>query len=150
MSAGLNTKHIARYRYDFSESGGDVGAIVLPAKVAGLEAGCVITNIHGHEVVAVTSGGTPTITLGPGAGGTATDADGYFADLFGELGTINNTFRVGQVAGALVWDDADTNDHQLDYYVTSANTQVIMTVGTAALTAGVIDFYFEYYKAFSA
>lgn len=146
MSAGLNELYIARYRYDFSELGGTVGAIVLPAKVAGLEAGSVITGVHVHTVVAVTSGGTPTITVGPGASGTATDADGYFTDLFGVVGTINGVTNSESNGGALLFDD--TNDHKIDYYVTSANTQVIATVGTAALTAGVVDFYIKYYKAF--
>jgi len=148
MSAGLNEKYIARYRYDFSESGGAVGAIVLPAKVAGLKVGSVITAVHVNTVEAVTSGGTPTITVGPGLAGTATDADGYFTDLFGVVGTATNVTNSESDGGALLFDN--TNDHKIDYYVDASNTQVIVTVGTAALTGGVFDILLEFYQSFTS
>ncbi len=137
------------YQYDFAVDGGLVSTIVLsPAtaegKLSALAEGFVITNWSLHVEAAITSGGTPTMTLGPTA-----DVDGYAADVFALVGTDNLMVNRGAVAGALVWDD--TNDHEIHARVSSvANTQdLLLTVGTAAITAGSFKFYLHGYQDFS-
>ena len=133
---------INRYEYDFSVDGGAVGAIAFRNKGNNdLVAGCVIKRMYLIAETAVTSGGTPTMVIGNTA-----DADGYFADIFA-LVTTGAKLAVGQgeVAGDLIFDD--TNDHAIDYKLGAANTlDINLTVGTAALTAGKISLFVEFYR----
>jgi hypothetical protein len=133
-------KHVEEYVYDFSVSGGAASAITL-SDVSGKEpipVGAIITDIHMYVETAMTSGGSATIAVGNGD-----DADGYLAATAFDTWSANDVVRVGEYAGALVWDD--TNDHKLDVYVADANDGAFkLTIATAALTAGKLRFYVEY------
>jgi hypothetical protein len=123
-------EHTFVYEYDFAVEGGAVGAISLRnLGLNGLEAGLAVEDIQLRVQTALTSGGSATVTLGH-----VGDPDGYFVDFF-SLASANATLRIGEVAGALVWDD--TNDHQISHRIASAaNANPTITIGTAALTAG--------------
>ena len=96
----------------------------------------VFTYIYVDVETALASGGSASVTLGNA------DADGFMADFFALAGSNNAVIRLGEVAGALVWDD--TNDHLLCYRV-NADTDLKLTVGTAALTAGKLQVYVEFF-----
>jgi hypothetical protein len=134
---------LIEYSYDFAEQGGAIGTLSLPAKpsFADLEGDIIVCKAEIYVEEAVTSGGTPTITIGDG-----TDADGYFTDVYSLVGSANAVVRSGSVAGALVWDD--TNDHDVSHYIGSADADkaVEMTIGSAALTAGKLRIFFHCYK----
>ena len=138
MSLGAGQKHLLRYTYDFSRDGGGTGAISLVADANSVGDNFIVTDVFVHVEIALTSGGSATITLG-----NTTDPDGYLADFFALAGSNGASIRAGEVAGALIWDD--TNDHKLAYNVgsTAANQNLIATVGTAALTAGKFSVYLE-------
>ena len=70
--------HVNRYEWDFATDGGAQGAIAFRNKGNNdMIAGCVIKRMWLIADTAVTSAGTPTLTIGNTA-----DADGYFADVF--------------------------------------------------------------------
>lgn len=124
------------YLWDFAVDGGATGALSLQGTTPDGDAmpeGFHVEKVTISVETAVTSGGTPTITVGP-----TVDSDGYLADVFALVGTAPVVVRSGEVAGALLWDD--TNDHEITYRVGSAaNTKdVVLQIGTAALTAGKI------------
>jgi len=134
--------HVNKYEWDFAVDGGATSAIAFRnlgnnALVAGL----VVKRMWLVANTAVTSEGTPTLTIGNTA-----DADGYFADIFALVTTSAKlAVQQGEVAGALIWDD--TNDHALDYKLGAANTlDLNLTIGTAAATAGKITLYVEFYR----
>lgn len=138
MGFPRNEEFWVKYDYDFAKQGGAVSAITLTADLNGLEENVIVKDVYVVAKTALTSGGSATVTLGNTA-----DPDGYMADIFALVGADNAVVNAGAVAGALIWDD--TNDHAVHYRVTSAaNTQdVILTVGTAALTAGKLEIYFR-------
>ena len=122
--------------YDFAKDGGAVSTISMKAVDPNgdlLPEGFVVTDIMLKTETTITSGGTPTITFG-----NTSDVDGYFVDVFALAATAGAMVRVGQVDGALMWDS--TADAKKAYLVSSvANTQdLVMAIGTAALTAGKI------------
>ena len=125
------------YDYDFSTQGGAVSSITLSSDVNALEEGVIVKRVMVVVKTAFTSGGTPTVTLG-----NTGDTDGYMADIYA-LGTAGNVINSGQVAGALIWDD--TNDHEIWYPIdsTANNQNLVLTIGTAALTAGKLEIYLE-------
>lgn len=127
-----------RYLYDFSVDGGATGAITLTAQGNALESGLVVEDIQVYvETAFDDAGDTATVTLGH-----AGDADGYMADFMTAAETANTIVRVGEQAGALMWDD--TNDHLISYRITSsANAIPLITIGTEALTQGKAHFIFK-------
>jgi hypothetical protein len=128
------------YEYDFAVSGGAVSSINLVNEgMNNLESGLIITDFTVVVETALTSGGSPTITLG-----NVGDTDGYMIDFYAaaSAGAVLNR---GDRAGALVWDD--TNDHPIHYKIDStANAAPSITVATAALTAGKFKVYFKAFK----
>lgn len=136
-----NEMHVQEYIYDFAVDGGATGAIDLSAKgnYDVLPQGAIIENVSMKIVTACTSGGSATVSLG-----NTTDADGYQSLHAVATLTDDAVYRVGEVAGALMWDD--TNDHMLSFPVNSANDAVFsLTIATAALTAGKIVCWVNYY-----
>ena len=131
-----NEKKLAMFEYDFAVDGGAVGAIDLAPKITALEAGMVITDMYLYVETAVTSDGSATVTIGNA------DADGFMADVFALVGSDDAVVRVGEVAGALMYDD--TNDHLLAYRVGS-DVDLQLNIGTAALTDGKFQLYVEYF-----
>ena len=144
MTLQKGEEQVLRYSYDFATNGGAVSAITLVAPVVPLEEGMIVRGISVYTEAALTSGGTPTITFG-----NTTDVDGYLADTWALSTVVNTVVNEGEVAGALLWDD--TNDHRLEYYIdgTAANQNLIMTIGTAAITAGQLSVMVRVYKPFS-
>jgi hypothetical protein len=129
-------KLVAEYVYDFSKDAGAIGTIVLKAtdpNGALLDEGFIVQDVMIYVEKAVTSAGTPTITFG-----NSSDVDGYLVDTFALVGSANAVVRAGQVDGALIWNT--TLDAKLGYRIGSAaNTKdVVMAIGTAALTGGKI------------
>jgi hypothetical protein len=131
-----NEKQLARFDYDFAKQGGALGAIALAANIKALAAGMVITDMYIYVEKALTSAGAHTVTLGN------LDADGFFVDFAALAAADNSVIRAGQLAGALLWDNA--NDAMLAYRV-AADLLLNLTVGTAALTAGKLQVYVEYF-----
>lgn len=86
-----------------------------------------------------------TVTGGSITFGTATDPDGFLVDFRAAYAAANSVVRSGEVAGALLWDD--TNDHEIDYRVSSVanNQSVVCELGTNGLTTGKIRFILEGY-----
>jgi len=131
-----NEKQLARFDYDFAVDGGAIGEIPLRANISELSTGMIISDIYIVVEEALSSDGSPTVTVGN------TDVDGFFADIAALAGSNNNVIRVGEVAGELMYDD--TNDHLLLYRVGS-DTDLNLTVGTAALTGGKLVVYVEFF-----
>jgi hypothetical protein len=140
---GITNKgmYVQEYVYDFAVDGGAVGAINLHAKAtkAVIPVGAVIKAVTAKVLTACTSGGAATVAYGNGD-----DADGYSGAAIAVASlTLNSLFNGWDNAAALLWDD--TNDHPIPVNVsTAADGQMIMTIATAALTAGKIVFMVEY------
>jgi len=147
MSIEKGKKSVLIYDYDFSRDGGEVETKELsPAAGQGiataLEENFVITDLSVHVKKALASSGSPTVTLGDGS-----DPDGYLADFFSLAGSDDSMINLGEVAGALLWDD--TNDHRLHHRIGSADNdkKLQLDIGTAALTAGIMRVYLIGYRA---
>jgi len=135
MSLVFNEKQLLRFEYDFAKDGGAVGVIPLRADITELAAGMHVVNAYVvQETDLVAVGGSVTI-------GNTTDADGFFADVVA-LAASKKAFMVGEVAGALLYDD--TNDHLIMYSPAVANDFALaLTVATAPITAGKLSVYVE-------
>ena len=132
-----------KYEWDFAVDGGATAAIAMRnLGYNDIVSGCHITKMTLVVETEVTSGGTPTIVIG-----NTTDADGYFADVKAMVFTGGKAaLQQGEVAGALIWDD--TNDHKIVYSPTAANDlDLNVTVGTAALTAGKLTLYVDFFRS---
>lgn len=136
MTYPRNEDFKLRYDYDFAVDGGAVSAITLSPNKNGIKNGVIVKDIMIVVKTALASAGSPTVTLG-----NTTDPDGYFVDFYALAGAAEAVVNTGVVAGALTWDD--TNDHRINYPVdsTAANQDLLLTVGTAALTAGKLEIY---------
>lgn len=134
MTYPANDKFIIKYTYDFARDGGAVSTISLTADINALEENIVIEEVQVQVKTALASGGSPTVTLG-----NTTDADGYLADFYALAGTANAVINSGSVAGDLIYDDV--NDHRIHYRIdsTAANQDLVLDIGTAALTAGKME-----------
>lgn len=122
------------FLYDFSKDGGAVGNITMKGvdpNGDSLDEGFIVQDLMVVNEEALTSTGTPTITFGP-----TVDSDGYMADCYAKVASLNAVCRAGEVDGDLVWDT--TADAKKGCRIGSAsNTQdLLMVVGTAPLTAG--------------
>lgn len=111
----------AHARYDFSVDGGAVSTIV-PSNSAIVPDNAVIVRCYSVVTTAMTSGGSATLALS--AGGVTLKAATAFD---------NGAF-----------DDEDVTEHAVTDKTTSG-TGIQFTIATAALTAGVVDVYVEYY-----
>lgn len=129
MGLPINKEVVLSGTWDFDVDGGAVGTyslITVPANFS-------VLDVWYDVETAITSGGTPTITLGDGD-----DADGYFADFQSTMGVAGTKGLSADDKGALAWDD--TNDaRQVKLY--SSSDTIDLTVGTAALTAGKLKVY---------
>jgi len=118
--------------YDFSKDGGATGALDIFTAAADI----VITHAHYSVATACTSGGSATV-------------------IYGVTGTTNlfgNTTQgavASLTAGAVVVPPAvEGTPNTLALPVELASgSKVLMTIGTAALTAGKIMFVIKYVKA---
>lgn len=141
MALKLREEFQIKYVYDFAVSGGAIGTIVIPAELSwiALAEGVIIKDMTLRVITGFTSAGTPTVTFG-----NSSDVDGFFVDSWAAgLQTANSILKPGVLDGALIWNT--TVDAITGYRVGSAaNTQnVVMAVGTAALTAGRCEIVFD-------
>jgi lysozyme family protein len=119
----LSTKKVVKVTYDFSVDAGAVGAITLDANEK-LPVGAIVTNIVNDERTAFTSGGSATVQLKSGSI-ALTDAIAFDSGFTG----VETQALASSATGIKITASADC----------------VLTVATAALTAGVVDFYIEYY-----
>lgn len=112
--------------WDFAVDGGAAGTFTVLDVPINFRVEDIIYEVE----TAVTSGGTPTITIGDGD-----DADGYFVDFQASMGVAGVKGTNEDDKGALAWDD--TNDARNCKIYAAADT-IDLVVGTAALTAGKI------------
>jgi hypothetical protein len=127
--AGWKSGPVSLYfKYDFAEDGGEVGTVAL----GNLPTGFVIDSMDVLVDTALASGGTPTVELGQDGGG---DADGYHADFFGSA----SADALIEGGGALL----ASGKHK----VAEATDGLLMTIGTAALTAGAFRVVVQGYQA---
>lgn len=111
----------AHARYDFAVDGGAVSTIV-PSNSAIIPDNAVITNVFHSTTTALTSGGSATLAIT--AGGVTLNAAVAFDNAdYADEGVIANA----------------VNDK------TTSATGIQFVIATAALTAGVVDVYVQYY-----
>lgn len=110
--------------YDFAVNSGAIGVYQLVTVPAGFR----VLDIWYAIDTALTSGGTPAVTIGDG-----TDDDGYFANFQASMGVTGFKGGDDDEKGALAWDD--TND-AAQHKLYAVEDTVDFKVATAALTAG--------------
>lgn len=126
------------YEYDFAVDGGGVGSKSLRAIGNAMTSDLVIEDAEIFvETAFDDAGDTATVTLG-----NSVDDDGYMVDFMTLAETVNTPIRVGEQAGALMYDDA--NDHLISYKIPSSAASVPkIKIGTEALTQGKAKFVFR-------
>lgn len=131
-----NQSVVERVVYDFAVDGGATGALDL--FTAGSDV--VITGFHAYVKTACTSGGSATVAVGVTGSTSAfvTTTTGAVANL-----TAN---AVLQAVVVLSEGTPNTAAFPLPRRLASGD-KVLMTIGTAALTAGKIEFVLEYMQA---
>ena len=124
MAVALNKAHYQEYVYDFAVSGGAIGAIDLTALSNNLPVGAMIKHVSFKVVTACTSGGSATIA-------------------FGNTGSATAFLSATAVASFSL--NAGLGSALLSSVVAAGSTDdLIMTIATAALTAGKIVCMVEY------
>lgn len=129
---GFVNAHVAHAQYNFANDGGAVGTIT-PVNNFTLPTNAVIMNVVINSTTAVTSAGAATVAIGTTVGSSATS----LLTATGKASFTSNAF----VQGVPVPQTAST------FVKLSASGQLQVTVGTAALTAGVIEVYVFYYTS---
>lgn len=118
-----NDKEIVRVIYDFSADGGAVGTLTLATATSD----CVISDFMMVVKTACTSGGSATVSAG----------------LTGDVDAFKVAEAVAGLTAATVWPE----DGAFAGKIKLASGQVLtMSIATAALTAGKIEFSFEVMK----
>lgn len=118
-----NERQFVKLTYDFSTDGGAIADTVRMAVVNGK---ILITECILHVETACTSGGSATVS----AGAETADADAFGSAI--AVATLVDDYAIDTAAGqSLVVDSGD---------------YLSLTVATAALTAGKINFYISYYN----
>jgi hypothetical protein len=118
--AAAALKH-AKFTYDFATDGGDISSITLGQ----LPDKAVVTGGHIEVETAVTSGGSATVAFG-----IVANTDAFVA-------------ATGKATLVLNYVAATSNDLPLKM---SGDTPVLATIATAALTAGKIHLFVQYYE----
>lgn len=136
-----NKSHFQKYTWDFAVDGGAVSTIELSnnANKADLPVGAIVKNVTAVIKTALASpAGASTISWGNG------DAvDNYSGTVATTAMALNTVINGYDYAASALWDDS--NDHPIYVYVDDATTGSFnITIGTAAMTAGKIDFLVEY------
>lgn len=125
-SGYYNEMQVQRLVYDFAEDGGSTSDTYRMAEVTGK---IYIVEAILHVITAVTSAGSATIT----AGAETADADAFGATI--AKATLVDDYTVKTAAGQnLVVDGSSSTDY------------LSLTVGTADLTAGKVEFIVRYIR----
>ena len=111
----------AHARYDFSVDGGAQSTIV-PANSAIIPDNAVIVRCYSVVTTAMTSGGSATLALTTGG----------------------VTLKAATAFDNGAFDDEDVTEHTVVDKTTSS-TGIQFVIATAALTAGVVEVFVEYY-----
>lgn len=114
------TVRVKNFEYSFADDAGAIGDITFSTD---LPANVIVTRVESNETTAFTSGGSATITIKAGA----TSLTGAIAFDSGFTG-VNNHALAGSVDGIEL----------------TAVTTLTFTIATAALTAGICEFFVEY------
>ncbi len=130
VASALQVKRIAKAKYVFGTDGGAVSAIT-PAANFILPAAAIITNAWHRVTTALTSGGSATVAFSIEAANDVVTAVAYNDASMAATGTKCHQ-------GIPVASDVTK------FITTTTTRSLVLTVGTAALTAGVIEFYVEY------
>lgn len=128
-SAGLSFGRVAKAVLDFTTDGGAISTII-PKKTVRLPANAVIVAATVNSTTAVTSAGAATVSIGTSAGSSTT-------------AILAATAKASLGANALI--------NGVPVFATpvklTAVGDVTFTVGTAALTAGVVEVNLYYFVA---
>lgn len=117
---GAPSQHVV-LEYDFANDGGTAQAYDLGI----FKQKCVIKGAYAHVVTACTSGGSATVKIG-----TTDDDDGILDTTSGAVANL--------IADAVLFETNGASGLFVD-----ANDEIILTVGTAALTAGKIHVHLD-------
>lgn len=128
-NSGIGYLKQVRAIYDFSVDGGAVSTIT-PKQTVTLPAKSVIVAGTVNSTTAVTSSGSATVAIGTSAGSSTTALLGATAKASLSLNALINAVPVFATPVKL-----------------TAKGNITFTIGTAALTAGVIEATFWYYVA---
>ncbi len=129
QSCGLdNEKEVSYFQYDFSRNGGAVGDILVNGNP--IPEGAIIDRGKIHVKTAVTSGGSATVAIK--AQGT---------------GDILAATAISSLTLNALLDPVTDGTAAKSIRTTSTIKALTFTVGTAALTAGVVLVAIEYYMA---
>ena len=120
-----NAEEIVRVVYDFSLDGGATGAL----DIFTAEQDMIVTGFHLQVLTACTSGGSATLIVGVSGG----DTDACLDATSGAVANLGANAVIGQEA---------TVPFRL-----ASGGKLIQTIGTAALTAGKIEYVFKIMKA---
>lgn len=127
-----NAEETVRVVYDFAVDGGATGALTLLTASDAM----VITHAHATVKTACTSGGSATVKWG--TNGT----DNLFMSV--TQGAVANLTAAATILPVAV--EGTPNVLALPAKLAAAGS-LVMTIGTAALTAGKIEFVIRYIKA---
>lgn len=131
-AAGIGNMRVAHAIYDFGVDGGAVGAIT-PVLTAPIPANAILVGGTINVTTAVLSAGSATLAVGTTAGSSATAILGATAKASLTLAALINAVPVFSTPVKM-----------------SAAGNINVTVGTAALTAGVVEVFVLYYVAANA
>ena len=126
-----NQVEYTRVVYDFAVDGGATGALDL----FNADGGIVIVHAHAKVLTACTSGGSATVKWGPAA-----DDDRFMTTTQGAVASLTAN---AVIVPAVV--DGTPNVVATPYSLADT-AKLVMTIGTAALTAGKIEFTIGYIK----
>lgn len=131
-AVGINNMNVAHAIYSFAVDGGAIGAIT-PVSTATIPANAIIVGATVNSTTAVTSAGSATLAVGTTAGSSATSI-------------LAATAKASLSADALI--------NGVPVFATpvkmSAAGSVNVTVGTAVLTAGVVEIFVYFTVAANA
>lgn len=119
-------EQIVKFRYDFAADGGATTVVIQMGKAL---QDLIVTHFHVVCHTAGTSGGSATITLG-----TTTDVAKFVGATAGAVANLT-------LAAVLGPDTAENVPYRW-----ISGDYLILTIGTAALTAGVFDVYLKVMK----
>lgn len=120
-------KKYARAVYDFADDGGAQGDITLTTTPK-IPSGALVTEAIVNTTTAFTSGGAATVALKLEGAADVNAADAISGDPWNAAGVFRADALVGADGGL----------------ATTAERDLVMTVGTADLTAGACDVVVEY------
>lgn len=144
-----NASHCVAALYDFDVHGGEVGAVPLRVR---LPAGAIVVNSVLHVLDAPVSAGSATIAITLESAGdilaaTAFDAPPFNGTLGLGLARYTPSTKVPDVGDVpVVIDDSAA----AAFVVTTTERELTLTIGTAALTAGKLNVFLQYYLNTSA